>query len=69
MIHEGSTPIPSLERLNVQLVHLAETPSMFKGLPFILFAPLKIAVQVATILYVLLMHIPHPPEYIIVQVR
>ncbi|KAI5120229.1 hypothetical protein M0805_000043 [Coniferiporia weirii] len=63
----GSTPIPSLERLNVQLVHLSETPSGLKNLPFLLLAPLKIAVQICSILYTLLVLIPHPPEYIMVQ--
>ncbi|THH11353.1 hypothetical protein EW145_g704 [Phellinidium pouzarii] len=67
--YTGSTPISSLERLNVQLVHLSEIPSAFKRLPFLLLAPLKIALQVYTILYVLSVYIPHPPEYIMVQVR
>ncbi|EJD04443.1 beta-1,4-mannosyltransferase [Fomitiporia mediterranea MF3/22] len=65
--YSGSKPIPSLERLNVEFVHLAETPSLFKGLPFLLLAPIKIVVQVCTILNALLRAIPHPPEYIIVQ--
>ncbi|KAL5518524.1 ALG1 [Sanghuangporus vaninii] len=65
--YAGSKPIPSLERLNVELVHLAETPSMFKRLPFLLLAPLKIAIQMCTVLSALLYTIPHPPEYIIVQ--
>ncbi|KAH8120699.1 beta-1,4-mannosyltransferase [Phellopilus nigrolimitatus] len=65
--YAGSTPIPSLERLNVQLVHLSEMPTTFKSLPFLLLAPLKIAVQVTTILYAFLVSIPHPPEYIMVQ--
>lgn len=63
----GSCPIPSLERLNVQLVHLNELPQTLKGLPFLLLAPIKIIMQIASLLYALLIYIPHPPEYIIVQ--
>ncbi|OCB92054.1 beta-1,4-mannosyltransferase [Sanghuangporus baumii] len=65
--YAGSKPIPSLVRINVELVHLTETPSMFKGLPFLLLAPLKIALQICTVLSALLYTIPRPPEYIIVQ--
>ena len=42
---------------------------MFKVLPFLLLAPLKIAIQVFTILHTLFVRIPQPPEYIMVQVR
>ncbi|PAV21780.1 glycosyltransferase family 33 [Pyrrhoderma noxium] len=63
----GSCPIPSLERLNVQLIHLNELPVPIRKLPFLILAPLKIIIQVASLLHTLLVYIPHPPEYIMVQ--
>lgn len=65
----GSTPIASLERLNVQLFHLKETPRALRRLPFIILAPIKVTLQALTVLHALLLAIPHPPEYIVVQVR
>ena len=64
----GSCPIPSLERLNVRLIHLNELPVPIRKLPFLILAPLKIIIQVASLLHTLLVYIPHPPEYIMVQV-
>ncbi|KAK1216722.1 mannosyltransferase [Marasmius sp. AFHP31] len=64
----GSKPIPSLERLpKVQLRHLPEPPAVLRAIPFILAAPFKILHQIATILKELLVNIPEPPEYILVQ--
>ena len=65
----GSSPIPSLERLNVELLYLTETPKLLQKAPFLLVAPIKIFIQVISILCTLLIRIPHPPEYIMVQVR
>ena len=66
----GSKLIPSLLRIpHVHELYLSELPKIFKKLPFTLFAPLKVAVQVVTILVALIISIPHPPEYIMVQVR
>ncbi|KAG5646867.1 hypothetical protein DXG03_001943 [Asterophora parasitica] len=65
----GSKPIPALERLpRVQIRHLPEPPTLLRALlPFILFAPIKIVHQVASILFVLLVQIHKPPEFILVQ--
>lgn len=38
-------------------------------LPFVLLAPIKIAHQILSILLELLVQIPEPPEFIVVQVR
>ncbi|KAF9263125.1 beta-1,4-mannosyltransferase [Marasmius fiardii PR-910] len=64
----GSKPIPALERLpNVQLCYLPEPPPILKWIPFIAAAPFKILHQVITILRELLVNIPEPPEYVMVQ--
>jgi beta-1,4-mannosyltransferase len=66
----GSKPIPSLERLpRVQLRYLPEPPKVLQALPFVLLAPIKIAHQIVSILFVLLVQIAKPPEFIVVQVR
>ncbi|KAE9409389.1 mannosyltransferase [Gymnopus androsaceus JB14] len=64
----GSKPIPALEREpKVQLRYLPEPPAIFKSLPFVLLAPLKIIHQVTSILRELLVNIDEPPEYILAQ--
>ncbi|KAF5392610.1 hypothetical protein D9757_002123 [Collybiopsis confluens] len=64
----GSKPISALERLpKLQLRYLPEPPSVLKALPFVLFAPLKIMHQVASVLCELLISIDEPPEYLLVQ--
>ncbi len=64
----GSKPIPALERLPlVQLRYLPQLPSVVGRLPFVLLAPIKIIHQVLTIILILLVQIPHPPEFILVQ--
>ncbi|KAF8989299.1 hypothetical protein BDZ89DRAFT_1124604 [Hymenopellis radicata] len=64
----GSKPIPALERLPlVQLRYLPQLPSVVGRLPFVLLAPIKIIHQVLTIILVLLVQIPQPPEFILVQ--
>lgn len=65
----GSKPIPALERLpRLQLRYLPEPPKILGFLPFILSAPVKIALQIISILFVLLVQIAKPPEFILVQV-
>jgi hypothetical protein len=64
----GSKPIPALERLpRVQLRYLPEPP-MLQALPFIVLAPIKIIHQIVCILFILLVQIAKPPEFILVQV-
>ncbi|EKM83670.1 hypothetical protein AGABI1DRAFT_51041 [Agaricus bisporus var. burnettii JB137-S8] len=64
----GSKPIPALERLaTLRLHHLPELPTAVGGLPFILAAPIKVILQVISILAVLLILIRAPPEFILVQ--
>ncbi|KAK0478130.1 mannosyltransferase [Armillaria novae-zelandiae] len=65
--YSGSTPIPSLQRLPVAFRHLPQLPTCFRRLPFIFFAPLKIVHQIASVLLELLVRIPKPPEFILVQ--
>ena len=65
----GSKPIPALERLpRVQLHHLPEIPTLLNILPFLVLAPIKVAHQVISILFILLW-IDVPPEFILVQVH
>ncbi|KAF8499108.1 beta-1,4-mannosyltransferase [Russula emetica] len=66
--YQGSKPIPSLLSLpHVHFLYISQTPPSLRKLPFIVFAPLKIAQQVLSILYALLWRIPRPPEFILVQ--
>src|SRR5712671_3409024 len=65
----GSKPVPSLLSLpHVHFLYLSQPPPLLRRLPFLVSAPIKIAQQVLTILYALLWRIPHPPEFILVQV-
>lgn len=65
----GSKPIPSLERLpRVRIHYIAELPKIFRRLPFLILAPIKIVHQVISILLCLLVWIETPPEFIVVQV-
>ena len=65
----GSKPIPSLLSLpHVHFLYISQSPPSLRKLPFIAFAPLKIAQQILSILYALLWRIPRPPEFILVQV-
>ncbi|KAI0369957.1 mannosyltransferase [Pilatotrama ljubarskyi] len=64
----GSKPIPSLLTTpRVRIVYLNEPPTYLRGLPFLLAGPLKVLSQVVDILQTLLVRIPHPPEFILVQ--
>ena len=66
----GSKPIPSLcTTPRVSLLYLTEPPLILRRLPFVVGGPLKVLRQVAEILYTLTVRIPHPPEFILVQVR
>ena len=66
----GSKPISSLcTTPRVSLLYLTEPPLILRRLPFIVGGPLKVLRQVAEILYTLTVRIPHPPEFILVQVR
>ncbi len=65
----GSDPIPALKRLpHVHFVYLSEPPSFLSKIPFVVSAPFKISLQIATILYALLFQVFDPPEFILVQV-
>ncbi|KAH9891295.1 mannosyltransferase [Cubamyces lactineus] len=64
----GSKPIPSLLSLSlVEILPLGEPPLWLRGLPFIIAGPLKVLSQVVDIMHTLLVRIPRPPEYILVQ--
>ncbi|KAI0005410.1 glycosyl transferases group 1-domain-containing protein [Russula compacta] len=66
--YEGSKPVPSLLSLpHVRFLYLSQAPPFLRKLPFIVFAPIKIAQQVLSLLYTLFWRIPHPPEFILVQ--
>ncbi|KAI0252675.1 beta-1,4-mannosyltransferase [Lactifluus subvellereus] len=66
--YSGSKPVPSLLSLpHVHFLYLSQPPLSLRKLPFLIFAPIKIAQQVLSILYALLWRIPHPPEFILVQ--
>jgi beta-1,4-mannosyltransferase len=70
LIISGSKVIPSLiTQPHVRLLYLSDPPARFPMLPFILTAPIKVFHQSMTILAALLMRIPHPPEFIMVQVH
>jgi beta-1,4-mannosyltransferase len=65
----GSKPVPSLLSLpDVHFLYLSQPPPFLRKLPFVIFAPIKIAQQVFSILCALLWRIPHPPEFLLVQV-
>ncbi len=67
--HVGSKPVPTLLSLpHVHFLYLSQPPPFLRDLPFIVFAPLKVAQQVLSILHALLWRIPRPPEFILVQV-
>ncbi|KAF9478702.1 beta-1,4-mannosyltransferase [Pholiota conissans] len=63
----GSEPIPSLERLPVQIRHIPELPKIMRTLPFLILAPIKIVHQIVYILLWILVWIDVPPEFILVQ--
>ena len=68
-LHVGSSLTPALLTMpHFRTLALFEIPRVFRHLPFLVLAPIKVAIQVLTILYTLLVQIPHPPEYIMVQV-
>ena len=48
---------------------MEDTPRFMRYLPWMLLAPWKVLRQIWTLLYALLVRLPHPPQYILVQVR
>lgn len=65
----GSEPVPSLLGLShVHFLYLSQPLPSLRKLPFVIFAPIKIAQQIFSVLHALLWCIPHPPEFILVQV-
>jgi beta-1,4-mannosyltransferase len=65
----GSKPVPSLLSLpHVHFLYISQLPPSIRKLPFLIFAPVKIAQQVISILHALFWRIPHTPEFILVQV-
>ncbi|KZT08885.1 glycosyltransferase family 33 protein [Laetiporus sulphureus 93-53] len=66
--YRGAKPVPSLLSLpHVHFLYLSNPPAYLSDIPFILAAPCKIFHQVMSIMDTLLYHIPHPPEFILVQ--
>ena len=66
---EGSKPIPSLlSSPDVSIMYLTEPPTSLRRLPFVLGGPLKVLRQILEIVHTLAIRIPHPPEFILVQV-
>ena len=49
-------------------MYLTEPPASLRRLPFVLGGPLKVLRQILEIVYMLAIRIPHPPEFILVQV-
>ncbi|KAH8101583.1 mannosyltransferase [Cristinia sonorae] len=66
--NKGSKPVPSLLSIpHVRFLYLPNSPRPIPRLPFVVTAPQKVIHQVFSILHALLVRIPHPPEFIIVQ--
>jgi hypothetical protein len=69
----GNDPIKSLlETPSVRWVYMKDTPRFMSYVPrylWVLLAPWKVLHQIRTLLYALLVRLPHPPQYILVQVR
>ncbi|KZP30410.1 glycosyltransferase family 33 protein [Athelia psychrophila] len=66
--YRGSKPSPTLLSLpHIHFLYLSEPPKIVTRLPFILAAPIKIIHQICTILAALMVRVPHPPEFIMVQ--
>ncbi|KZT68760.1 glycosyltransferase family 33 protein [Daedalea quercina L-15889] len=66
--YAGAKPVPSLLSIpHVRFLYLSQPPKYIASWPFALAAPRKVLHQVLSILNTLLVRIPHPPEFIIVQ--
>ncbi|KIM84705.1 glycosyltransferase family 33 protein [Piloderma croceum F 1598] len=66
--YPGSKPIPSLLSLpHIHFLYLSSPPKPLTHLPFLLSAPIKITLQIISVLSALLIRIPQPPEFILVQ--
>ena len=67
---EGAKPIPSLLSIpHVRFLYLSQPPKYISSWPFVIAAPRKVLHQVFSIMHTLLVRIPNPPEFIVVQVR
>ncbi|KAF7320135.1 Chitobiosyldiphosphodolichol beta-mannosyltransferase [Mycena kentingensis (nom. inval.)] len=62
----GSKPIPSLMRPNLSIRYLPEPPRLLRAMPFLVAAPIKVALQVLS-MFLQLLAIPQAPEFILVQ--
>lgn len=68
-VHLGTTPTPSLlSAPGIQFHYLATPPSLPRQL-FVVTAPIKVLIQVLSLLRALLGGLYRPPEFILVQVR
>ncbi|KAH9931275.1 glycosyltransferase family 33 protein [Fomitopsis serialis] len=66
--YAGAKPFSSLLSIpHVRFFYLSQPPRYIASWPFIVAAPRKVLHQVLSILNTLLVRIPHPPEFIIVQ--
>ncbi|EMD41242.1 glycosyltransferase family 33 protein [Gelatoporia subvermispora B] len=66
--YPGSKPVPSLLSIpHVHFLYLSTPPKHLSKLPFVVAAPRKVLLQVFGTLHALLVRMPHPPEFIIVQ--
>ena len=65
----GSKPIAALGHSSkMRLCYIPELPKLFRHLPFLILAPIKIIHQLVHIVFWLLLWIDLPPEFILVQV-
>ncbi|KAI0726057.1 mannosyltransferase [Fomitopsis betulina] len=66
--YTGAKPVPSLLSIpHVRFLYLSQPPRYISSWPFVVAAPRKVVHQVLSILNTLLVRIPNPPEFIIVQ--
>jgi len=66
--YNGSQPVAALRSIpHVHFLYLSEPYKHIQGVPFVITAIRKILQQLFSILHTLLVRIPHPPEFIIVQ--
>lgn len=66
----GSDVLPSLlSSPHVHIKYIAQMPSFFRTLPFLLLAPIKVSWQVLSVLHALWYTPDVGAEYLLVQVR
>lgn len=63
--YKGANVISTI--FQARFIYLTNAQSVLGHLPFLVLAPIKVLLQVYTILDALLFKIPHPPEFILVQ--